>query len=222
MNHFFNFFGLATIFLDFAATFTFGSFIADTFLADPVTFLLADAEEDFLAGCFLGPFLAIFFELTLTTFLFSSAFFAFRATFLAAAFSACLSLSFSTGETLKLPDPVFPASAPGTRVPSSTNFFKVFLTSKALGTVFVTPAMCFIIAEREEPFFCFISMMAWVIMAAYVGFFFAAVLFLVLMLAALVTFLALTAGSGCDLLATTGDSVLDILKTLSMLTAESI
>merc|ERR1719233_1639154 len=105
------------------------------------------------------------------------------------------------------------------RVPDSTIFFKVFLTRRALGTVLVDPAMCLIMAGREEPFFCFISIMAWIIMAAYVGFFFAAVLFLVLLLVATVTFLALTAGIGCDLLASTGDSVLDILKTLLMLTA---
>merc|ERR1719446_295885 len=108
--------GLATVFDPFAET---------VCLTDPVEFLAAVVFfttflGTFLAtflGTFLATFLATFFAAFLETFLtddlaavvIPSAFFAFRAAFLAETFSARLSLSFSPGETLKLPDPVLPA-----------------------------------------------------------------------------------------------------------------
>merc|ERR1712002_1071092 len=92
--HFLTFFGLAEVF--FAETF---------FDASPVDFLPA---EDFLA-VFLALCFATFLVPFLAAFLLSVVFFSFWITFLAAAFSACLSLSFSAGETLKLPEPPMPA-----------------------------------------------------------------------------------------------------------------
>merc|ERR1712002_622788 len=93
--HFLTFFGLATVFFD--LTITVEVFFAETFFdASPVDFLPAEGFlAIFLTLCFatfLVPFLA-------AAFLLSVVFFSFWITFFAAAFSACLSLSFSAGET---------------------------------------------------------------------------------------------------------------------------
>merc|ERR1719317_1450094 len=104
-SYFLTFFAAATFFLAFVLAFF-------------VTFFINFIPFPFWATCFDG-FLATFLAPTdlLATFFAPSADLvpaAFFISFLAAAISACIILSFSWGEILKLPAPLCPAWAAGT------------------------------------------------------------------------------------------------------------
>merc|ERR1712240_882041 len=177
------FFDCLATFLTLPAPFDFKLFLGLApkafFLATPDTFSLLELGLGFdLTALATFPPFAFFFATSLLfletetffmdTFLTSSVPLTLDFSFLIAAFSTCKSLSFSSGDNLKHPAPLLPASAPGTTLPSSLIFLSILLSNTGLGTM-EAPTMYFPMAGRDNPFLSLVACNAFVIMVLYDG-----------------------------------------------------